>query len=92
MSSGVGKVGASLAGGVITATGVPTVLVEGMPCSVEGDRPVPHGDPPHASAIFPPGSGNPTVLVGGRPVLRDLKSIATCGHPLTNGAGSVRTS
>lgn len=92
MSSGVGKVGVSLAKGPVLGPGNPSVIVEGQPCSVEGDIVAPHGEPPHAKSLFPPGSGNPSVLVGGKPILRDQKSIATCAHVMTNGASSVRTS
>ena len=36
-------------------------------------------------------SGNPTVLVGGKPIVREMSSIASCGHPVMKGAITVRT-
>ena len=80
-----------MAGGIVIGPGEPTVFVEGSPCAVETDKVKPHGDPPHASAIFPPSSGNPTIRVGGKPIIRET-SLATCQHPLTNGAATVKTS
>lgn len=91
MSNGVGKVTVSLAQAPVIGPGVPTVLVEGVPISVEFDRVTPHGDPPHASPVFPPGTGNPTVLAQGLPILRENRSVATCGHVMTNGAPTVIT-
>ena len=54
-----------------------------------GDKGMPHGEPPHSSPIIM--SGNPTVLVGGKPIVREMSSIASCGHPVMKGAITVRT-
>ena len=90
MSLGVGKVFGSLVGPApIIGPGVPSVLVEVMPCSVLGDKGTPHGEPPHSNPIIM--RGNPTVLVGGRPIVREMASVASCGHPVMKGAITVRT-
>ena len=90
MSLGVGKVFGSLVGPApIIGPGVPSVLVEGMPCSVLGDKGTPHGEPPHSNPIIM--RGNPTVLVGGRPIVREMASVASCGHPVMKGPITVRT-
>lgn len=90
MPNGVAKVGVSLIGPApIVGPGVPTVLVEGVPCSVLGDLGTPHGEPPHSNPVIL--SGNPTVLVGGKPIARQSTSIASCGHPVTLGAVTVKT-
>jgi uncharacterized Zn-binding protein involved in type VI secretion len=92
MQYGVAKVGVSQGGGGILMGGDFTVLIEGSPCGVIFDKLTPHGESPHATAIFPPQEGNPQVLVGGKPILREVLSKATCQHPLTLGAATVKTS
>ncbi len=92
MQYGVAKVGISQGGGGILLGGDFTVIVEGAPCGVVFDRLTPHGESPHATSTFMPQSGNPTVLVGGKPILREVLSIATCQHPLTLGSPTVKTS
>ncbi len=59
-------------GGPITAPGVPTVLIGGLPAAVVGDICTCVG-PPDAIAM-----GSPTVLIGGRPAAR-------MGDPTTHG-------
>lgn len=89
MSLGVGKVGASLVGpGLVIGPGAPTVLVEGSVCSVLGDKILPHGDPPHTSAVII-SNVSKTVLAMGKPISRDT-SIALCGHTLKLGAFTVK--
>lgn len=82
-----GKVGASLAGGLISGPGVATVLVEGQPCSVVGDAVASHGVPPHNAATIV--SGSTTVLVGGQPCDK-VGDLASCGHAISVGAATVQ--
>lgn len=89
MSFGVGKVGASLVGpGLVIGPGAPTVLVEGSVCSVLADKVLPHGEPPHTSAVIVSNVSS-SVLAMGKPISRD-GSIATCVHPLKLGAFTVK--
>ena len=44
---GAARVGLDTAGGVIIGPGVLTVLVNGLPISIEGDSILPHEEPPH---------------------------------------------
>ena len=57
-SRGASRVGRDSAGGVIVGTGVPTVLVNGFPISLAGDRVAPHGKDEHQSASMTGGSTN----------------------------------
>lgn len=86
---GVGKVGMSMVGpGIVLGPGAPTVIVEGMPCSVLADKVAPHGEPPHTTAVIV-GNCSKTVLAMAKPISRDT-SIATCGHVLAKGAFTVK--
>lgn len=86
---GVGKVGMSMVGpGIVLGPGAPTVLVEGLPCSVLADKIAPHGEPPHSTAVIV-GNCSKTVLAMARPISRDT-SIGTCAHVLMKGAVTVK--
>ena len=63
-------------GGPITGPGAPTVLLEGLPASVEGDECVCVG-PPSSIAM-----GFPTVLIENKPV-------TVVGMSITDHGGSV---
>lgn len=82
----VGKVGVSLAGGIITGPGGTGVFVEGVPICVVGDAVTPHGTGPHSAATM--ASGSVMVFVAGIPICKE-GDLATCGDALTNGAASV---
>lgn len=78
-------------GGVVGGSGVPSVLIEKQTAAVVGDVsktshscPVPP-QPPHAPGPF---VGATTVLIGGRPALRD-GDVAPCGATVTAGATTV---
>lgn len=89
MALGVGQVGISIVGGgVITGPGVTNVLVEGVPISVIGDTVAPHGEPPHTSPTMVIGSS--TVKAGGRAICLESRSFATCNHPQSTGASTVK--
>ena len=75
-------VGKSVAGGVITGPGAPTVLVNGSPVSTLGDTVTPHGDPPHSSATIIKSST--TVFANGRGIVR-AGDKASCGHSVVSG-------
>lgn len=79
-------------GGTILGPGVPNVLICGMPASVAGDLHVcslpPVGHQPTAS-IFP--SGSPTVMAGGRPLVRTTDACL-CGAMAILGAPTVAIS
>jgi uncharacterized Zn-binding protein involved in type VI secretion len=71
-------------GGIVTAPGAPTVLIEGLPaarvsdmhtCALVNPGPVPHVGGP----ILPPGC--PTVLIMGMPAAR-VSDWATCVGPI----------
>jgi uncharacterized Zn-binding protein involved in type VI secretion len=55
---GASRVGKDVAGGVVLGPGEPTVLVNGFPISLRGDRVAGHGDPPHSSPTMTGGSNN----------------------------------
>lgn len=88
----VGRVGVDQAGGVIIGPGVPTVIVNSSPITIETDSVTPHGsNPPHSSSPkLTPGGGDPVVLAG--PATKQVfrkGDLATCGHPLTPGSPNV---
>jgi len=86
---GVGKVGMSMVGpGIVTGPGAPTVLIEGMPCSVLGDIIAPHGEPPHSTAVIVSNCSK-TVFAMMKPISRDT-SLGTCAHVLAKGAVTVK--
>ena len=82
---GVTKVLADTAGGTNLGPGAPTVITEGQPTSVIGDKQAPHGSAPHVSATI--NSASSTVFAEGQPVTRE-GDTATCGHTST-GSGTV---
>ena len=85
--SNAGKVGTSIAGGLITGPGATTVLVEGTPLSVVGDTVAPHGLAPHNASVII--SGSTTVLAEGQPVDR-VGDGASCGHVVSTGSATVQ--
>lgn len=74
---GVARVGVDSAGGIITGPGIPTVLINGAPCSVIGDGVASHAPGVHMGPAMV--SGSSTVLAGGIPVCR-AGDLASCGH------------
>ena len=75
-------VGKSVAGGVITGPGAPTVLVNGSAVSTLGDAVTPHGDPPHAAAKII--TSSKTVFAQGKGIVR-AGDKASCGHSVASG-------
>ncbi len=59
---GASRVGKDIAGGIVLGPGELTVLVNGFPISLRGDKVKNHGDPPHDNPIMTGGSNN--VLAG----------------------------
>jgi uncharacterized Zn-binding protein involved in type VI secretion len=91
MALGVGQVGVSIVGGgIITGPGIPNILVEGQPISVIGDTVAPHGEAPHTNPTMITGSS--TVKAGGRRICIEQISTATCNHPQSTGAPTVKAS
>jgi uncharacterized Zn-binding protein involved in type VI secretion len=77
--------------GIITAPGVPTVLIGGSPAAVVGTihtclLPTPSGAPAHPPTPF--AKGSLTVLIGGFPALR-VGDVSSCGSPIVTGAPTV---
>jgi uncharacterized Zn-binding protein involved in type VI secretion len=77
--------------GIITAPGVPTVLIEGSPAAAVGTihtclQPGPSGNPAHPPTPF--AKGSLTVLIGGTPALR-VGDMSSCGAPIATGAATV---
>ncbi|HSF97381.1 MAG TPA: PAAR domain-containing protein [Ornithinibacter sp.] len=87
---GAARVGdQSTHGGTVVGPGVPTVLIGGMPAAVVGDMHacVIPSPPPHPPATpFPAGSS--TVLIQGRPALRQGDSCV-CGASVLVGLPTV---
>jgi len=87
----IGKVGLSMCLGKVTGPGAPTVLAEGLPVSVAKDIVTPHGENAHLAApTIMLSTCSKTVFAGFKPVAMETQSIATCTHPLTLGAPTVK--
>lgn len=85
----LGKIGVTIYGaGVEIGPGAPTVLVEGSPVGVIGDKITPHGKPPHTAPTVVTGSA--TVRAEGKPVVVQGLSKASCGHAAASGAATVQ--
>ena len=80
---GVCRANIDTAGGMILE-GNPYFFVDGFAVSVEGNPVEDHGNNEHDNAVMV--QGNPSFLVGGRPVCT-VASQASCGHPPT-GSGN----
>lgn len=72
-------------GGAIL-TGVPTVLVNGRPIAVLGNKVSPHAKHKFAITL----NLKATLLASGRPVI-SLGNIDSCGHPRIKGSTTVIT-
>lgn len=84
--AGIGLVGVSVAGGVITGPGSSKMTVGGIPVAMIGDSVAGHGNGAHAAPVMSSG-GSSKFTVGGIPVCLD-GSIASCGHAMSGGAGN----
>ena len=74
-------------GGTVVGPGVPGVLIAGLPAAVLGDLHACPQVPPHPPiGAFVAGSG--TVLIGGRPALRQ-GDVCVCGAAVAIGAPMV---
>ena len=78
------RVGDVNSGGGQVVSGIPTVLVNGQPISVDGSTVSPHGT--HGPAFTT--SGSHTVLAGGRPV-NYVGNPDSCGDQRVNGSPDV---
>ena len=74
------------AGGLILE-GDRTVLIDGFPIALEGNRIQDHGNGKHdnASTI----NGTPRFIVNGIPVIIEGRSRGTCDHPAVSSSSSV---
>ncbi len=85
----LGKIGTTIYGaGVEIGPGATTVLVEGSPVGVIGDKITPHGKPPHTAPTVVTGSA--TVQAEFKPVVVQGLSVASCGHVAASGAATVQ--
>lgn len=76
-------------GGVIVS-GLPTVLIGGLPAARVGDMhtcPLVNGIVPHVGGPIS-GPGSPTVLIGGMPAARSTDMAVCVGPPDTIAAGA----
>ena len=80
----VARVG-DIAGGPII-NGAFTVTAGGLPVAQLGSIVAPHGLPPHTAGIII--SSSLTVFAENKPIAR-LGDVASCGHPIANGALNV---
>ncbi len=78
------------AGGSVVGPGSSTVLTNGIPTSLIGDRVSAHppcpDSPSHCAAVVAQGSG--TVLAEGRPVVY-VGATDSCGHARATGSSNV---
>jgi len=93
MTSPVVRIGdINNAGGAIIGPSAPTVITNGLPTSVIGDRVSAHAPcplvPSHCAAVVVQGSG--TVFAEGRPVVY-VGAIDSCGHVRAIGSPTVIT-
>ena len=80
-----GRVGIDkFATGVILGPGATTVLIDGAPASVLGDKIAPHGMSPHTAAVVI--SASKTCLADGRGMVPVGLAQAICGHVCTTGS------
>lgn len=89
---GIGKVGMSMCGpgGIVIGPGAPMVLAEGLPVSVANDNITPHGENLHAKPTVLLPTCSKTVFAMGKPVAMQTQTTATCFHPMTIGAVTVK--
>lgn len=78
------RIADSTVDGVITGSGVPTVLIGGMPAAVVGDI----SSPVSGNIPMPFAMGSATVLIGGRPALR-VGDSALNGSVIAMGCTTV---
>lgn len=64
--------------GPISGPGALTVFINAIPASLTGDTIIPHGEPPHTTAVTV--TGSPNVFVEGRPINCVGITAASCAH------------
>lgn len=74
------------AGGIILE-GSRTVLIDGFPVAIEGNRIEDHGTGEHDNAIAV--NGTPRLIIDGIPVIVEGISKGSCGHPAVSSSSSV---
>lgn len=74
------------AGGIILE-GSTTVLIDGFPVALEGNRIEDHGTGEHDNAITV--NGSPRLIINGIPVIVEGMSKGSCGHPAVSTSSSV---
>ncbi len=85
---GVARIQTDLASaGVITGPGAPSVRVNNIIASVQGDGVAPHGETPHAAATI--ANGSTSVFFENRPATVQTISAASCSHQVTTGSIDV---
>lgn len=75
-------------GGSIIGPGEPTVLIGGMPASVQGDIHICSLPPNIHPNSTPFSSGSATVMIGGKPAIR-ASDTAACGAAVVIGEPTV---
>jgi uncharacterized Zn-binding protein involved in type VI secretion len=83
---GIARVGQDTAGGTITGSLAPTVIVNGFPIAVKGAAVAPHGDAPHNSAVMVGSSGD--VIANGIQICR-AGDAASCGDSATGSSDVI---
>jgi uncharacterized Zn-binding protein involved in type VI secretion len=83
---GIARVGKDTAGGIITGSLAPTVIVNGFPIAVKGAAVASHGYTPHDSAVMVGSSGD--VIANGIQICRAGDS-ASCGDSASGSSDVI---
>jgi uncharacterized Zn-binding protein involved in type VI secretion len=88
--AGVARVKTDKAKGVILGPGASTVFADGKKVSLIGDKIASHGKSPHSAPALVSNGATTVMADGGIPSKKG--SVATCGHAVTGGSGTVEVS
>jgi uncharacterized Zn-binding protein involved in type VI secretion len=88
---GIGRRGTDAAGGVIIGPSSSTVKADGKFVSLLGDKVASHGKSPHSPPPTLVSNGAQKIKVDGK-VPSKQGTLATCGHTVTPGSGTVKVS
>ena len=83
----IARVSTDTAQGVITGPGSSTVRADGKKVSIERDRVAGHGDSPHSAPSLTSNYSN-SVFADVKKVAKS-GTVATCGHTVSPGSGTV---
>ena len=85
---GIARVSTDTAQGIITGPGSSTVKADGKRVSLENDKIAGHGDAPHSAPTLT-SNYSATVFADNKMVCKQ-GTIATCGHAVSPGSGTVK--